>query len=68
MTYLRQWRVRGTRICRLPDYLALFSQLTVLDVVRNSIAELPPDIGETGRDAALVGFYLGPSITTCVLR
>ncbi|XP_029016534.1 leucine-rich repeat-containing protein 2 [Betta splendens] len=46
MTYVRQWHIRGTRICRLPDYLALFSQLTVLDLLRNSITELPPEIGK----------------------
>lgn len=46
MTYLKEWHVRGTRICRLPDYLALFTQLTVLEIPKNSIAELPPEIGE----------------------
>lgn len=46
MSYLRQWHVRGTRICQLPDYLAQFSQLCVLDLPKNSITELPPEIGE----------------------
>lgn len=48
MTYLRQWHVRGTRICQLPDYLAQFSQLSVLDLPKNTIRELPPEIGEEG--------------------
>lgn len=47
MTYLKEWHVRRTRICRLPDYLALFTQLTVLDIPKNAITELPPEIGES---------------------
>lgn len=46
MTYLKEWHVRGTRICRLPDFLALFTQLTVLEIPKNAIGELPPEIGE----------------------
>ncbi|CAI5649123.1 unnamed protein product [Oreochromis niloticus] len=46
MTYLKEWHVRRTRICRLPDYLALFTQLTVLDIPKNAITELPPEIGK----------------------
>ncbi|KAM9360864.1 leucine-rich repeat-containing protein 2 isoform 1-T2 [Symphorus nematophorus] len=46
MTYLREWHVRGTKIRRLPDYLALFTQLTVLEIPKNAIAELPPEIGK----------------------
>ncbi|KAK2901564.1 leucine-rich repeat-containing protein 2 [Channa argus] len=46
MTYMQEWHVRGTRICRLPDYLGLFSQLTVLDLPKNVIGELPPEIGK----------------------
>lgn len=46
MTYLKEWHIRGTKICRLPDYLALFTQLTVLQIPKNAIAELPPEIGE----------------------
>lgn len=47
MTYLKEWHVRRTRIRRLPDYLALFTQLTVLDIPKNAITELPPEIGES---------------------
>ncbi|KAK1892635.1 Leucine-rich repeat-containing protein 2 [Dissostichus eleginoides] len=46
MTYLKEWHVRGTRICRLPEYLALFTQLSVLQIPKNTIAELPPEIGK----------------------
>lgn len=46
MTYLKEWHVSRTRIQKLPDYLALFTQLTVMDVPKNAIAELPPEIGE----------------------
>ncbi|XP_039476913.1 leucine-rich repeat-containing protein 2 [Oreochromis aureus] len=46
MTYLKEWHVRRTRICRLPDYLALFTQLTILDIPKNAITELPPEIGK----------------------
>ncbi|XP_035495717.1 leucine-rich repeat-containing protein 2 isoform X2 [Scophthalmus maximus] len=45
-TYLREWHVRGTRIRQLPDFLALFTQLTVLEIPKNAIAELPPEIGK----------------------
>lgn len=47
MTYLKEWHVRLTKIRRLPDYLTLFTQLTVLDLPKNAIAELPPEIGES---------------------
>lgn len=46
MTYLKEWHVSRTRIQKLPDYLGLFTQLTVMDVPKNAIAELPPEIGE----------------------
>lgn len=46
MTYLREWHVKGTKIRQLPDYLALFTQLTVLNIPKNAITELPPEIGE----------------------
>ncbi|XP_037634367.1 LOW QUALITY PROTEIN: leucine-rich repeat-containing protein 2 [Sebastes umbrosus] len=44
--YLKEWHVSGTKISRLPEYLALFTQLTVLDIPKNNISELPPEIGE----------------------
>ncbi|XP_037536059.1 leucine-rich repeat-containing protein 2 [Nematolebias whitei] len=46
MTYLQEWHVRGTRIRQLPDYLTLFTQLTVLETPKNTIMELPPEIGK----------------------
>ncbi|XP_072243271.1 leucine-rich repeat-containing protein 2 [Leuresthes tenuis] len=45
-SYLQEWHVRGTRIRRLPDFLALFTQLTVLEIPKNAISELPPEIGK----------------------
>lgn len=45
MTYLREWHIRGTKIRQLPDYLALFTQLTVLHLPKNTITDLPPEIG-----------------------
>lgn len=44
MTYLREWHIRGTKIRQLPDYLPLFTQLTVLQIPKNGIIELPPEI------------------------
>ncbi|KAM6931360.1 LOW QUALITY PROTEIN: leucine-rich repeat-containing protein 2 [Xenentodon cancila] len=46
MTYLQEWYIRGTRIRQLPDYLALFTHLIVLEIPKNSISELPPEIGK----------------------
>ncbi|XP_067430069.1 leucine-rich repeat-containing protein 2 [Thunnus thynnus] len=46
MTYLKEWHVTETKICKLPDYTALFTQLTVLEIPKNAIAELPPEIGK----------------------
>ncbi|XP_017288626.1 leucine-rich repeat-containing protein 2 [Kryptolebias marmoratus] len=46
MSYLQEWHVRGTRIRQLPDYLTLFTQLTVLQIPQNAISELPPEIGK----------------------
>ncbi|XP_029915590.1 leucine-rich repeat-containing protein 2 [Myripristis murdjan] len=46
MTYMREWHVRGTRICRLPEYLPLFSELTVLELPKNALGELPAEIGK----------------------
>ncbi|KAM4745089.1 leucine-rich repeat-containing protein 2 [Anableps anableps] len=45
-TYLQEWHVRRTRIRQLPDFLALFTQLTVLEIPKNLITELPPEIGK----------------------
>ncbi|KAM3610946.1 uncharacterized protein V6R79_011070 [Siganus canaliculatus] len=46
MTYLKEWHVRGTKIRQLPDFLPLFTQLTVLELPQNALSELPPDIGK----------------------
>uniref|UniRef100_A0A3Q1GWP2 Leucine rich repeat containing 2 n=1 Tax=Acanthochromis polyacanthus TaxID=80966 RepID=A0A3Q1GWP2_9TELE len=50
MSYLEEWHVRGTRIRQLPDFLPLFTQLTVLQIPKNCITELPPEIGEKTPD------------------
>lgn len=47
MTYLREWRISGTKIRQLPDYLARFAQLAILHLPKNAIAELPPEISES---------------------
>nr|XP_054586335.1 leucine-rich repeat-containing protein 2 isoform X1 [Nothobranchius furzeri] len=46
MTYLREWHIWGTRIRQLPDFLVLFTQLTVLEIAKNAITDLPPEIGK----------------------
>jgi len=51
MSYLQEWHVRGTKIRQLPDYLALFTQLAVLEIPKNAISELPPEIGENAARA-----------------
>ncbi|KAM8865232.1 leucine-rich repeat-containing protein 2 [Synchiropus picturatus] len=48
-TYLQQWHVTGTRIRQLPDFLCSFTQLTVLQLPRNLIVDLPPEIGKLSR-------------------
>uniref|UniRef100_A0A3B3W0X1 Leucine rich repeat containing 2 n=1 Tax=Poecilia latipinna TaxID=48699 RepID=A0A3B3W0X1_9TELE len=45
-TVVLEWHVRRTRIRQLPDFLAQFTQLTVLEIPRNLIADLPPQIGK----------------------
>ncbi|XP_062237215.1 leucine-rich repeat-containing protein 2 isoform X2 [Platichthys flesus] len=45
-TYLREWHVTGTKICRFPEFLSLFTQLVVLQIPKNLIDELPAEIGE----------------------
>uniref|UniRef100_A0A3P9J0W1 Leucine rich repeat containing 2 n=1 Tax=Oryzias latipes TaxID=8090 RepID=A0A3P9J0W1_ORYLA len=57
MTYLQEWCVRGTRIQQLPDFLSLFTQLTVLDIPKNAIRELPPDVGRLGELRRLNASY-----------
>lgn len=54
MTYLREWHVSGTKIQQLPDYLARFAQLAVLHLPKNTIAELPPEIGQSPRRFAWI--------------
>ncbi|XP_062418635.1 leucine-rich repeat-containing protein 2 isoform X3 [Pungitius pungitius] len=44
-SYLREWHVINTNISRLPDFLKLFTQLRVLQLPKNAIEELPPEIG-----------------------
>ncbi|KAM4578040.1 leucine-rich repeat-containing protein 2 [Fundulus diaphanus] len=45
-TYLQEWHIRRTRIRQLPDFLALFTHLTVLEIPKNLLTELPPEIGK----------------------
>ena len=45
MSHLKEWHVRSTRISRLPDFLFLFGQLTTLQLPKNALTELPPEIG-----------------------
>ncbi|XP_053277320.1 leucine-rich repeat-containing protein 2 isoform X2 [Pleuronectes platessa] len=45
-TYLREWHVTGTKICRFPEFLSLFTQLVVLQIPKNLIDELPAEIGQ----------------------
>ncbi|XP_068166953.1 leucine-rich repeat-containing protein 2 isoform X3 [Antennarius striatus] len=51
MTYLKEWHIRGTKISQLPDYLALFTQLAILEIPKNAITELPPEIGDNSVDS-----------------
>lgn len=46
MTYLKEWYVSHTRIQRLPEFLAQFSKLQILDLSKNQICEVPPEIGK----------------------
>ena len=45
MSHLKEWHVRSTRISHLPDFLFLFGQLTTLQLPKNALTELPPEIG-----------------------
>ncbi|XP_077570734.1 leucine-rich repeat-containing protein 2 [Stigmatopora nigra] len=47
-TFLLEWHVSDTKIQKLPDYLASFSLLRVLDLPKNELCELPSDIGQLG--------------------
>ncbi|XP_057686845.1 leucine-rich repeat-containing protein 2 isoform X2 [Corythoichthys intestinalis] len=47
-TFLLEWHVSDTKIQKLPDYLASFSLLRVLDLPKNELCELPPGIGQLG--------------------
>lgn len=46
MTYLKEWFVSHTRIQRLPEFLAQFSKLQTLDMPKNQLCEVPPEIGK----------------------
>lgn len=63
MTYLREWRISRTKIRQLPDYLARFAQLTVLHLPKNTIAELPPEIGESPPRLAWILLRQSPNPT-----
>lgn len=46
MTYLKEWYVSHTRIQRLPEFLAQFSKLQILDLSMNQVCEIPPEIAK----------------------
>uniref|UniRef100_A0AAV2MP70 Leucine-rich repeat-containing protein 2 n=1 Tax=Knipowitschia caucasica TaxID=637954 RepID=A0AAV2MP70_KNICA len=46
MTYLKEWHVSHTRIQRLPEFFDQFSKLSVLNLAKNQICEVPADIGK----------------------
>jgi hypothetical protein len=45
MTYLREWHIRRTKICKLPEWIVQFPDLCVLDIPQNGIDKLPVEIG-----------------------
>uniref|UniRef100_A0A8C7VT20 Disease resistance R13L4/SHOC-2-like LRR domain-containing protein n=2 Tax=Oncorhynchus mykiss TaxID=8022 RepID=A0A8C7VT20_ONCMY len=46
MTYLREWHIRRTKICKLPEWIVQFPDLCVLDIPQNGIDKLPVEIGQ----------------------
>lgn len=44
-TYLKEWHVSNTLIQTIPDYIALFQDLRVLELSKNQINHLPVEIG-----------------------
>ncbi|XP_031426945.1 leucine-rich repeat-containing protein 2 isoform X2 [Clupea harengus] len=46
MTYLREWHINATRILKIPEFIAMFQELSVLDIPKNCIDELPAEIGK----------------------
>lgn len=44
-TYLKEWHVSNTLIQTIPDYIALFQDLRVLELSNNQINHLPVEIG-----------------------
>ena len=45
MTYLREWHINATKILKIPEFIAMFQELSVLDIPKNCIDELPAEIG-----------------------
>ncbi|XP_077417166.1 leucine-rich repeat-containing protein 2 isoform X2 [Vanacampus margaritifer] len=45
-TFLLEWHVSATKIQKLPDYLASFSLLRVLELAKNKLTRLTADIGK----------------------
>lgn len=44
-TYLKEWHVSNTLIQTIPNYIALFQDLRVLELSKNQINHLPVEIG-----------------------
>lgn len=47
MTYLKEWHIHRTRIPEIPTYIEAFVDLQVLDVPKNGLTKLPPEIGQS---------------------
>lgn len=45
MTYLREWHIFGTKIVKIPEFIAMFQDMHILDIPKNCIDKLPPEIG-----------------------
>ncbi|XP_062399669.1 leucine-rich repeat-containing protein 2 isoform X2 [Sardina pilchardus] len=46
MTYLREWHISATKITKIPEFIAMFQDMRILDIPKNSIDKLPPEIGK----------------------
>lgn len=45
MTYLREWHIFGTKIVKIPEFIAMFQDMRILDIPKNCLDKLPPEIG-----------------------
>ncbi|XP_042303243.1 leucine-rich repeat-containing protein 2 [Sceloporus undulatus] len=44
-THLKEWHINNTMIATIPDYIALFQELRILELSSNQITDLPVEIG-----------------------